>query len=66
MHYDTADECFSWAIFVGVLDDIACDGREPVLGKSHHVGEPRVEELQLSRSSCNDDVEGCICGRVGW
>lgn len=41
----TTDECFSWAVAVGVLDDIVCEGREPVFAKSHNVGEPRVEEL---------------------
>lgn len=67
MHNGTADaECFSWAVVVGVLDDIVCDGREPVFGKNYNLGEPRVEELRLSCSSCNDDVQGGICGRVGW
>lgn len=51
---------------IGVLDYIVCDRREPVFGKCQKVGGPRVEELQLSCSSCNDDVHGCIGGRVGW
>ncbi len=50
---------------VGVLDYIVCERREPVFANNHSVGEPRVEELLLSRRSCNNDVQGCICGRVG-
>lgn len=66
MHSGTKDYCFSWDVVVGVPGDIVCDGRKPVFDQSHQVGKPRVEELRLSCSSCNDDVEGCICGRVGW
>lgn len=66
MHDGSTDECFSHTVVVGLLDDIIRDEREPVFAKIHNVGEPRVEGLQLSCSSCNDDVQGCICGRVGW
>lgn len=57
---------FLWHVIVAVLDDIVCDGGEPVFGDYDDVGEPRVEELLLPGGSYNDDVEGCICGRVGW
>lgn len=57
--------CFSWDVFVGVLGDIVCDRRRPVFDQIHQVGKPRVVELRLSCHSCNDDVKGCICGRVG-
>lgn len=66
MHNGTTADCFSWAVVVGVLDKIVCERGEPVFGKSQAVGEPRVEELMLSRRSCHDDVQGCICSRVGW
>lgn len=57
---------FLWDIIVAVLDDIVCDGGEPVFGEYDDVGVPRVVELQLPGGSYDDDVEGCIGGRVGW
>lgn len=57
---------FSWAVVVGVLDKIVCERGEPVFAESNAAGEPRVEEITLSRRSCHDDVQGCVCSRVGW
>lgn len=57
--------CFLWVVVVGGLDDVVCDGWRPVFDNIHNPGEPWVEELLLPGSSCDDDVQGCFCGRVG-